>query len=113
MKSKIKNLTDDLISAIAPVLAKYKDYDCIFEAMCLLMARTIQATPDRGSEMKLLWKSHNHIEHNLKAFLEIEKQYKESREKLDEGVNGFSRFSGDGEGEKESSGEEGKNPQAN
>ena len=96
MKAKIKNLTDELIAAVGPVFAKHQDYDDIFNAMCLVMARVVQSTPDKGNELLLMEDAYMATKHALNEFLKLEKAYEAEqaakKAKLDEGIVSFDQF---------------------
>ena len=97
MKAKIKNLTDEILGALAPVFKKHQDYDDIFNAMSLVMARVIQATPDKGTERRLREQSTMLVGDALQQFLALEEQYeaeqvakkKAKAEIVAKGINGF------------------------
>jgi hypothetical protein len=92
MKSNIHRAVEDITKAVAPILFKIQDYDVIFPAMCMVMARVIQSTPDRGEEMDVLEDSYNEIKHALTQFLAIENEKEAQKAKLDQGINGFDKF---------------------
>ena len=89
MKAKIKNLTDELIAAVGPVFARHQDYDDIFAAMCLVMARVIQSTPDRGEELLVMEDAYTEIKHALTQFLAIEHAKENQAKVVAEGIDGF------------------------
>jgi hypothetical protein len=92
MKSNIHRAVEDITKAVAPILFKIQDYDVIFPAMCMVMARVIQSTPDRGEEMDVLEDSYNEIKHALNQFLQIEREKEATKAKLDKGISGFNGF---------------------
>lgn len=96
MKAKIKNLTDEILAALAPIFIKHKDYDDIFNAMCLVMGRIVQATPDKGNELLIMEDAYTATKHALVEFLKLEKAYEAEqaakKAKLDEGIISFSEF---------------------
>lgn len=74
MLSKIHTLTEKLTAATAPIFAEHRTYDDILAAMCLLMARVVQASPDKGNEFVVLDNAHHQIAHALSEFLKLEAQ---------------------------------------
>jgi hypothetical protein len=96
MKAKTHKLVELILAAIGPVFKKHDDYDTIFEAMNLVMARVIQATPDKGKEFELLLESNAMVEHALEQYLKLEETYAAEQEakkaKLKQGVAAFDRF---------------------
>jgi hypothetical protein len=96
MKAKIKNLTDEILGALAPVFKKYQDYDDIFNAMTLIMARVIQATPDKGNELLIMEDAYSAIKHALGEFLKLEKAYEAEQaakaQVVAEGIDKFAEF---------------------
>jgi len=96
MKATIHNLTDEITTALGPIFRKNPDYSTIFSSMCLVMARVVQSTPDKGEELLVMEDAYNEIKHALKEFIKLEKEYEAIKEakkaKLDEGIASFDGF---------------------
>ena len=96
MKAKIKNLTDDILAALGPIFAKHQDYDDIFNAMCLVMARVVQASPDKGEELLIMEDAYTATKHALNEFLKLEKAYEAEKaakaQVVAEGIDKFAEF---------------------
>jgi hypothetical protein len=96
MKSTIHNLTEEITKAIGPIFRERSNYNEILPAMCLVMARVIQSTPDKGNESKVFEDACEQIGHALTEFLKIENEFDakkaEKRKKLAEGIDGFSKL---------------------
>ena len=89
MKSKIHNLIEDITKAVGPIFYKVQDYDVIFPAMCCVMARVIQSTPDKGNELLIMEDAYSEIKHALTQFLAIEREKEAKAKVVVEGIDGF------------------------
>jgi uncharacterized membrane protein len=96
MKAKTHKLTETITNALGPIFHENPDYDTILQAMSLVMARVIQATPDKGREHLILEDASIMISDALREFLKLEseheKQQAEKKAKLDEGIERFNQF---------------------
>jgi len=96
MKAKTHKLVEQILAAIGPVFKQHPEYDAILEAMSLVMARVIQATPEKGNEHLIAEDSSIMVSNALREFLKLEQAYEAEqaakKAKLDEGINGFDRF---------------------
>lgn len=92
MKSTVHRMTEEITKALGPIFHKTPEYDVIFPAMCMCMARVIQSTPDVGQELDVLEDAHNEIKHALTQFLEIEREKEAKAKIVDSGINGFDQF---------------------
>ena len=78
---------------LGAVFRKYQDFESIRLAMCVVMAKVIQATPDVGKELEIFDASSNDILHALEQLLQIEAAEKAKlAEKFDRGINGFANL---------------------
>jgi hypothetical protein len=97
MLSRIHVLTEKLTAATAPIFMEHKTYDDILAAMCLLMARIVQSTPEKGQELQVLDNAQNQISHALTQFLKLEEQIinaraaerDRARKLVEDGIAGF------------------------
>ena len=96
MKAKTHKLVEQILAAIGPVFKQHPEYDTILEAMSLVMARVIQATPEKGNEHLIAEDSSIMVSNALREFLKLEQAYEAEqaakKAKLDEGIGNFSRF---------------------
>lgn len=96
MLSATHRLTETITNALGPIFRDNPDYPTIVDAMCLVMARVIQASPDKGREFKLLDHVHMQTAHCLEEFIKLEEQLAAQREVrqnvLDKGVDGFAEL---------------------
>jgi hypothetical protein len=90
MKSAVHRMTEDISKALGPIFQKNPDYETIFPAMCMCMARVIQSTPDRGDELLVMEDAYNEIKHALNQFLAIEREKEAKAKVVVEGIDGFS-----------------------
>jgi hypothetical protein len=84
---------------LGPIFKKNPDYETIFPAMCMCMARVIQSTPDRGDELLVMEDAYNEIKHALNQFLAIEREKEATKAKLDAGIAGFTEMCATSDGE--------------
>lgn len=89
MLSKTHRLTEDLTTAIGPVLRLHPDYEIIQQAMGLVLARIAQSTPEIGHEHDELDVIYHYAKQALTEFLKIEAAKKA---KLEQGVDGFAKL---------------------
>ena len=92
-------MTEDISKALGPIFKKNPDYETIFPAMCMCMARVIQSTPDRGDELLVMEDAYNEIKHALNQFLAIEREKEATKAKLDAGIAGFTEMCATSDGE--------------
>jgi hypothetical protein len=82
-------MTEEITKALGPVFQKNPDYETIFPAMCMCMARVIQSTPDRGNELLIMEDAYTEIKHALTQFLAIEHAKEAQAKVVVEGIDGF------------------------
>ena len=89
MKKVVHDLVEKLTKAIVPITYEHKDYNNIIDAMCVIMAKTIQSTPNKGTEINLLKASNEVIAEYLKGMMKLDLEEKESKESS---ILEFSKF---------------------
>ena len=72
MQAKVKTTVDSIMLACGPIFHDVQDYETIRLAMVVVMAKVIQATPERGRELQLFDITSNDILHALEQLLKIE-----------------------------------------
>jgi hypothetical protein len=96
MKAKTHKLVEQILASLAPIFKAHPDYSTILEAMSLVMARVIQATPDKGNEHLVFEDARFLIQDALEKFVQLEKEYEaqqQAKKKIVEsGINGFDKF---------------------
>lgn len=93
MKKATHDLADKLMEAIKPVLQEETNYVTILDAMTLIIAKVICATPAQGMERDLTDASHEMIKVAVKGMLEADKEFSD-------GIASFSQFTKQNEEEK-------------
>lgn len=89
MTVKTNQLADLITQALGPIFAERPTYSVILDAMCIAMARVIQATPEGGHEITVLNYVTNTTRECLEKFLEIERNHVTPAM---EAVEGFGAF---------------------
>jgi len=93
MKSRIHNLVEKMTEALGPVFRAHPDYNDILQATCLVMARVLQSTPDRGTELILCEAAFQTTNEALIKFLDAEEAIQEARQNiLAKGIDGFAKL---------------------
>lgn len=96
MKASTKKLTDEITYAIGPIFQANPDYTEILPAMCLVMAKVILSTPDKGHEDRAYQYTIETIKGALDDMLQLEAEANAKKEntkaKLDTGISGFDQF---------------------
>lgn len=87
MRKAVKDLADKITEAILPITLMHRNYGDILDAMCVVMAKTIQSTPAKGREMELVDVTHYIIAKAVADMIALEKE-----DSLDAGVLEFSKF---------------------
>lgn len=72
MKANVMKVVTDCMSALGPVFHEVRDFETIRLAMAVVMAKVIQATPNRGDEMIIHDQTEKDIRDALTQLLEIE-----------------------------------------
>lgn len=93
MTMKTNQLADLITQAIGPIFQKHPTYSVIIDAMCIVMARVIQSTPEPGSEYDISDYTTGQIRLALDNFLEIERSQVTPAMQA---VDGFADFACDG-----------------
>lgn len=96
MKAKTHKLADEITYGLGPLFRANPDYGTILSAMCVVMARVIQSTPEKGNESRAFEFACEQISAALSEFLRIENEEnakkEDQKEKLDAGISGFDKF---------------------
>lgn len=96
MKSEVHEVIEDVMMVLGPVFHKHKDWETIRVAMCMVMARVIQATPFNGQEPQILSQCKEDIEHALAQILKIEEDAINAkaakRDRALSAIEGFDQF---------------------
>ena len=93
MKAKIHTLVERMTEALGPVFHAHPDYNDILQATCLVMARVLQSTPDRGSELTLCEEAFRITNTALIKFLDAEEAIQERKAKImAKGIDGFNKL---------------------
>jgi len=90
MKAKVHKLAETITASLGPIFRENPNYETILQAMSLVMARVIQASPDRGDELLVMEDAYNEIKHALNQFLAIEREKEAKAKVVVEGIDGFS-----------------------
>lgn len=85
MKKATHELADKLMGVIKPVLAEETNYVTILDAMTLIMAKIIYATPAQGTERDLTDASYEMIKVAVKGLMESDAE-------LAKGITNFAQF---------------------
>lgn len=88
MRKVVHDLADQITKAILPITYQHKNYADILDAMCVVMAKTIQSTPAKGSEMMLVDVSHKIITDAVSELMKIDAE----DNPVLEGMAEFSKF---------------------
>lgn len=103
MKPETHKLADEITYGLGPLFRANPEYGTILSAMCVVMARVIQSTPEKGREARAYEYACEQIGGILAEFLRVETKLdaeKESqKEKLDSGISGFDKFAKQDEAE--------------
>jgi hypothetical protein len=96
MKASTRKLTDEITYAIGPVFQANPDYTEILPAMCLVMAKVILSTPDKGREEAAYTYMTETVKGLLDDLLSAETQANAKKEdlkaKLEQGIAGLDQF---------------------
>jgi hypothetical protein len=93
MQNKIHSLTETITKALGPIFRENPEYNTILNAMCLVMARVVQATPDKGQELATLDGAVGLIKHALNEYIALEAKLEAVKVKqdqvIDRGIDAF------------------------
>jgi len=96
MKAATHKLAEQITYGLGPLFRANPDYATILSAMCVVMARVIQSTPEKGKEARAFEFAVEQIGQALTEFLKVETELdakkEDQKEKLDTGINGFDQF---------------------
>jgi hypothetical protein len=96
MKPETHKLADEITYGLGPLFRANPDYGTILSAMCVVMARVIQSTPETGREARAYEYACERIGLALAEFLrtetELDAKKEDQKEKLDAGISGFDKF---------------------
>jgi len=110
MKPETHKLADEITYGLGPLFRVNPDYGTILSAMCIVMARVIQSTPEIGKEARAYEYACERIGLVLAEFLrtetELDAKKEDQKEKLDAGIDAFAEFAATDKQECANQGEE-------